>query len=484
VRIPYRGPRASDLPYLDLSGLFRLARRYRQAVGIWWERQSLAGLNRHGFAALATGASTLTMILGGVSLSTNSLDGLPLPVLGLLALSLILFLLRWYRQEREVNLAILAMLGASVVAASVLGGLPEYFSIPGLHAIFHRSIAATLVLIPLGLASTSTCLYFLLGATPRAEDVARYPLVGVPAALALGMYIWLMYGLAVKSIPQFELDLIIQPFLNQTIPTKTIGPNGEVADSITFVVQAGFRNQLIGTLILVVLTTVIALPIGVGTGIYVSEYARGGLAQVVRFSTTALRGISVFTLGLTAVSLVTYARDTPFALAFTGYYLDASGVVRPDGGSFLPAALVISMLVIPVIARATEEGCRSLPPGLREGSVALGASESYTLVQIILPWAVPNIVTAVLLGCAEAAGTLAPILFIAGTGENGVGLFSRVTSLSWGIFAAVYSTEKPFRDQMIPHQFAGAILLLLIALGLSTAALVVKTKFGERYRGR
>lgn len=452
-----------------------LGLRLRHVSAIW---------RRSGFAVLATLASVSTLILGCLSLGLTWLDWLPLPTVGVLVVSLSLFLLSSFRREREINLVVLALIGGCLIAASILGGLPEYFSAFGFHAIFHRSIADALLLIPLGLLSTSACFYYLLDATPWAEDVARFPLVALPAALALGMYAWLLYGLAVKGLPHFRLDLIVQPYLNQAIPTKTIMPDGQVVDSLRFAVQAGFRNQLIGTLILMTLTSLISLPIGVGTGIYLSEYGRGGVVRIVRFCTTALRGISVFTLGLTAVSLVSLAKSTPLSLLFTGYHFDTAGHLRPDSGSFLPAALVISMLVTPVIARATEEGCRSLPLGLREGSVALGASDSYTLFRIILPWALPNIGTAVLLGCAEAAGTLAPLLFIAGTGENGVGLFSQVTSLSWAVFASTYSTSKPFRDQMLPHQFAAVILLLILALGLSVAALMLKSKFAERYRGR
>jgi phosphate transport system permease protein len=238
-------------------------------------------------------------------------------------------------------------------------------------------------------------------------------------------------------------------------------------------------------LLLVVLTTIVALPIGIGTGVYLSEYAEGRLSEVVRFSTTALRAISPFTIGLTAVSLVTASRGTFLALPISGYHwINAAGQQKLilDPGSYLPAALAISLLVIPVIARATEEGCRSVPAGLREGSVALGASESYGLVRIVLPWALPNILTATLFGCAETAGSLAPILFLAGTGETGVGLFSRVTTLSWAIFGFVYSVSKPFRDNSRPYQYTEGLFLLVLALGLSILAVYLRRRFASRYQ--
>jgi phosphate transport system permease protein len=98
-------------------------------------------------------------------------------------------------------------------------------------------------------------------------------------------------------------------------------------------------------------------------------------------------------------------------------------------GSYFTAAIILSLLVIPVIFRSTEEGIRSLPPEIRDGSMALGAPEGYTLTRIILPWSLPNILTGLLIGCAEVAGSVAVIMFIAGTGENGVSPLGEVTPL-------------------------------------------------------
>jgi phosphate transport system permease protein len=343
------------------------------------------------------------------------------------------------------------------------------------------------LLLPLGTASASAGLYHVLGRTPGAEDLARYPILLVPALLALAAYAYLLLGLLAKALPTLDLHLLVQPYVNEAIPFQIVDGAGNATPSLKFHTQPGFSNHLLGTLILVVLTTLISLPLGVGTGIYLAEYAGGRTGELVRFATTALRAISPFTIGLAAFSLVGLARGTFLAAPFAGYHwAQAAGktIFVLDGGSFVPASLAISLLVVPVIARATEEGCRSVPAGLREGSTALGASESYTLLRIILPWSVPNVITATLLGCAEAAGSLAPVLFIAGTGENGVGLFSRATTLSWAIFGSVYSSSKPFRDNLRPYQFSEGLLLLVLALGLSIGAVVLRRRFAERYRHR
>jgi phosphate transport system permease protein len=452
-----------------------IARVGRAILAFWADR---------GYAKVATTTSLLTIVIAGIQLGSTNLDQLATPMLGLHAFALLLLVVSGLRRRQPINGLVVVLIGACLLEICVIGSLPEYFGVLGMHAVFHRSAAEGVLMAPLGLVSTSVLLYFLLGATPRAEEVAWYPIVAAPAVLTLALYLWLLYGLALQAFPQLQLSLLTSPYLNQAIPYKTIGPTGQVSDAIRIVNQAGFLGQLIGTGLLMTGTTLIALPIGVGTGVYVAEYGKGRALQLVRLATTSLRGISVFTLGLAAVSLVAVAKATPLTLIFTGFHVDAAGVVRPDTGSFVPASIVVSMLVIPVIARATEEGCRSLPEGLREGSAALGASEGYALVRIILPWALPNIATSVLLGCAEAAGTLAPLLFIAGTGENGVGPLSQATSLAWGIFAATYSISNPYRSQMAPHQFAEVLLLLALALILSIAALTLNHRFATRYRGR
>jgi phosphate transport system permease protein len=442
-------------------------------------------VDRRGPILVTTAASFLILIYGIGSIVTLSIDGARLAFLVLFAIGDLFLILQIRRREKRLDLTFLALLGLDILAIAVLGALPEYFGLPSVNAAFHRSVPDVIIMIPLGTYSLVTSLFHLYGRTPRAEDLTRYPLFVVPTFLALGGYAFLLGELVYRGLATFDFALLVRPYLNDQIPYVIVDPEGHASPSLAIHLQSGFSNHLLGTLLLVVLTIIFALPIGVGTGVYLSEYAEGRLSEVVRFSTTALRAISPFTIGLTAVSLVTATRATFLALPISGYHwVNAAGkqTLILDPGSYLPAALAISLLVIPVIARATEEGCRSVPAGLREGSVALGASESYGLVRIVLPWALPNILTATLIGCAETAGSLAPILFLAGTGETGVGLFSRVTTLSWAIFGSVYSVSKPFRDNSRPYQYTEGLLLLVLALGLSILAVYLRRRFASRYQ--
>ena len=224
------------------------------------------------------------------------------------------------------------------------------------------------------------------------------------------------------------------------------------------------------------LTSAISLPLGIGVGLYVGEYG-GRISGLVRFSVTSMRAISVFILGLAALGLVISSSGTAFAPVIQGV-----GSLIGRGGTYLTASIFLSFLVIPVVARCTEQGCRSLPPELREASISLGVTPGYTLTRLILPWSLPNIITGLLIGCAEVAGAVGVIMFIAGTGDYGVGPTRQVTSLDYLIFDEFFNRAGVHGIIMAPYQMMAAVLLLIIALGLSLAAVALKRRFGARFR--
>jgi phosphate transport system permease protein len=271
----------------------------------------------------------------------------------------------------------------------------------------------------------------------------------------------LIYGIMVaylfiKGIPHFDWKILTSFFHYEGV-----------------IKVPGMANYILGTITLIILTSAISLPIGIGTGIFISEYG-GRLSGVVRLCTTALRSISVFILALGAYSVVKYSHGTVFNDIFAGF-------PNTQHGSFLIAAIFLSLLVIPVIARVTEEGCASLPNILREGSVALGATDGFALMRIILPWSLPNILTGLLLGCAEAAGSVGVIMLIGGYGEFGFGPLGEVTSLSLFIFKCKYGLIS-FTKIMSSYQFTAGLLLLLMTLVMSAATLFLQRKFTGKYR--
>lgn len=423
--------------------------------------------NRSAIPAVCTIVAGGALVLSAVSLWMNAVDDAIEPAIVTLLVAELFLLAHARYWTRLIDPSLVIMIGATLLAAAIQGGAPEYFAASGQSAIFHRSALGAAVLALLGVPCLCLSLFHLVGGGPRALDVSRYPVVLLPALSAVVLYGGLLTIVLAQGVPQLSWDIVVRQMQPAAMAVQ---------------VQPGFASHIQGTLLLIGLTAVIAIPIGTATGLYLNEYADPRLGRLVRFCTTVLRGVSVLVIGLTAVSLLQMSEGTPLAGVFEGAYQDPAGQRVAAGGSFVLAAIVIALLVVPTVARAAEEGCRSLPAGLREGSAALGAGDAYTLRRIIFPWAVPNIITSVLLGSAEAAGSLAPLFFIAMSGEHGVGLTRPVTSLSYAIFAATRSGSASFNVALEPHRYGAGVLLLAIALVLTGGGLSLKRRYANRYR--
>jgi phosphate transport system permease protein len=222
-----------------------------------------------------------------------------------------------------------------------------------------------------------------------------------------------------------------------------------------FDATGGIYHAIIGTLEQVGIATLITVPLGVAGAIYIVEYGRGRLALLIRFFVDVMTGIPSIVAGL-------------FILAF--WVLIVTPVFNHGraGYSGFAAALALSVLMLPTITRSTEEMLRLVPASLREGSYALGIPVWKTIVRIVLPTALPGIVTGVMLALARAAGETAPVLLVAG-GSNSINTnpFSdNQTSLSIYIYdqAAVASKYGP------PRAWAAALTLVTLVLGLTIGA--------------
>jgi ABC-type phosphate transport system permease subunit len=209
------------------------------------------------------------------------------------------------------------------------------------------------------------------------------------------------------------------------------------------------------------------------------------LSGIINFSTNALRSISGIILAVTAINLVRLPKLGSFWYGvFRGYGYDVNGMIQYGRSSFLFASVFISLLVIPIIAKATKEGLSSLPADIHEGSLALGVSKDHTLFHSQLPWSLPNIVTGLMLGCAEAAGALTIIFLLSGVGQYGVNPLNETTSLAYLIFDSKYwqSLGDTLGD-LKNYQFTAALVLLIITIGFTTMALILKRNLAKRYKG-
>lgn len=204
---------------------------------------------------------------------------------------------------------------------------------------------------------------------------------------------------------------------------------------------------LINTLFMAVIALVLALPIGIGAAIYLVEYAKKGsrFVSLVRFTAETLTGIPSIIYGL-------------FGSIFFVKFCNM-------GLSLLSGSLTLAIMVLPVILRTTEESLKMVPDSYREGSFGLGAGKLRTISQVVLPSAIPGIVSGVILSIGRIVGESAALIFTAGTiAEVASSVFASSRTLAVHMY--VLSGEGLYMNQT----FATAVVLLLLAIILNFAA--------------
>ena len=418
--------------------------------------------------ALSLAVGTLSMAIALVTLFVNGTDGFMAVLLSLLAVALLVAIGVQRGRTGALDRPGLVLAGVALVAAIVVALLPTWMYGGNVNGIVHRTVVSGPLLLVLGTASVAYAIRRLSSTSPSGQDRALVPVFTVAILIGVVGYVVILGRVAISGIAAFRFDLLTTAWRQD--------PSGTLA--------IGFLNNILGTFLLIALTLAFAILPGVGAGVFMSEYP-GRVAWVVNFCTTMLRAIAMFIIGAAAFGVVRVAQSADSASFLSqlirGGYSDG-GQTQAERGSFILAAVFLAMLVMPVIARLTEEGLRSVPREIREGSVALGATDGYGLRRILVPWAAPNILTALILAGAEAAGGLAIIMFVAGTGQNGVGPFNGVTTLDYAVFATKYGPRVYF-DSMKAYQSTAALLLLILTIGLTLAAMALQRRFVRRYRG-
>ncbi|SCL14171.1 phosphate ABC transporter membrane protein 2, PhoT family [Micromonospora rhizosphaerae] len=221
--------------------------------------------------------------------------------------------------------------------------------------------------------------------------------------------------------------------------------------------NGGAYHAIVGTLEQVGIATLITVPLGILCAIYVVEYGRGRFALAIRFFVDVMTGIPSIVAGL-------------FILAF--WVLIVSPIFndgRP-GFSGFAAALALSVLMLPTVVRSTEEMLRLVPAPLREGAYALGVPKWKTILRVVLPTALPGIVTGVMLAIARAAGETAPVLLVAGGGAaiNFNPLENNQSSLALFVYQQAGDASKyaPARAWTAALTLVALVLILTIAAKL------------------
>ncbi|HAS6234676.1 TPA: phosphate ABC transporter permease PstA [Vibrio vulnificus] len=209
------------------------------------------------------------------------------------------------------------------------------------------------------------------------KDNILNALVWAAAALTVGFLFWIIWYILSNGLQHVDWNFISDNY------TRT----GE---------EHGIFPMIISTIYMVVASIAVAAPLGIMTAIYLTEYAKVGsrLVKVIRFCTESLAGIPSIIFGLFGMT---------FFVAILGL-----------GFSILSGALTLSILILPVIIRTTEEALMAVPQTYREGSYGLGASKIYTIWRLILPSAMPGILTSVILSIGRVIGESAPVFLTAG----------------------------------------------------------------------
>jgi phosphate transport system permease protein len=219
----------------------------------------------------------------------------------------------------------------------------------------------------------------------------------------------------------------------------------------------GIGNALAGTLYLVGLACVLGLPLGIGVGVFLAERGDGWLGRAVRFTADVLSGVPSIVVGIVAYGLV---------------------VVPMKRFSALAGAFALALLMVPTLARATEELVRLVPGTLREASLALGVPQWKTSVRVVLRTALGGIVTAILLSVARAAGETAPLLFTALNNQYWNFRADQPTaSLTVQIFNYAIS---PYEDWHQKAWTAALVLLLLVGTLNLVARLLTRSRLREQ----
>ena len=228
--------------------------------------------------------------------------------------------------------------------------------------------------------------------------------------------------------------------------------------------EGGIFPAIIGTLLLVSGTIIIALPIGIGSAIYLSEYAhRGRLTELIRLGIITLAGVPSIVFGLFGLGL--------FVLFFN------------FGPSIIAGSLTLACMVLPTIIVTSEEALRAVPRAYRQASLALGATQWETIWTSVLPYSISGIITGSILGIGRAAGETAPILLTVAAfflPKLPKSIFDQVMALPYHLY--ILATQHPDTEKVLPLQYGTAFVLVALVMGLSLGAIIIRTGFRRKYR--
>jgi phosphate transport system permease protein len=226
----------------------------------------------------------------------------------------------------------------------------------------------------------------------------------------------------------------------------------------------GIFPAIVGTLCLIAGSIVFAFPIGLMSGIYISEYAgKGWIVEFIRIMTNNLGGIPSIVFGLFGMTL----------------FVNTFGF----GDSILAGSLTLGLLILPLIIRTTEEALKAVPASYRTGSLALGANKLQTVGRVVLPVAFPNIITGLILAVGRVSGETAPVLFTVAAyflPKLPTSIFDQVMVLPYHLY--VIATGGTDLEASRPIAYGTALVLIVMVFFVNLLAAALRRYFGKRVK--
>ncbi|MEO5561336.1 MAG: ABC transporter permease subunit [Burkholderiales bacterium] len=248
----------------------------------------------------------------------------------------------------------------------------------------------------------------------------------------------------------------------------------------------GVLPALIGTVVLVLLMSILVMPFGVATAIYLHQRHGAGL-RFVRAAINTLAGVPSIVYGVLGLGLFVHGIGAGIDHWF---YADRLPVPTFGSGGLLWAALTLALLTVPVVVVSVEEGLARIPASLRDGSLALGATRDETLWRLLLPAARPALLTGLIFAIARAAGAVAPLMLV-GVVKLAPALpidasfpylhpSRQFMHLGFAVYDAALASSDTIRG--VPRAYACAALLVAVVIALNLSAILLRNRLRERYR--
>ncbi|MGQ1910001.1 phosphate ABC transporter permease PstA [Marinifilum sp. RC60d5] len=279
------------------------------------------------------------------------------------------------------------------------------------------------------------------------DKIFTYMMIGLAFLSSVPLFL-ILYQLAVKGYRQLNISFFFEE-APDTMEAMLAVANNEI-------IPGGIANGIVGTLIIVGMASIIAIPLGIICGIYLAENSKGKFPGIVRFIVDMLQGVPSIVLGV------------------IGYIW----IVKPITGGFsaLAGSVALSIMMLPSIVRSTEETLKMIPGTLKEAALSLGVPYHKTILKVILPTGISGILTGIILGISRIAGETAPLMLTA-LGSTVIntditGPSSAVPLLVWEFY------NDPNLVNMI---WSASLFLLLLILCLNLSAKAIAKKWKVQY---